>query len=80
MKQISVQQITETVRRLCIEANVLLPDDVRRALDNAAKNEKGDTARGVLADIIENYRRAEALENAESTVSTIVGRIVSGNR
>ena len=62
MKQISVQQITETVRRLCIEANVLLPDDVRRALDNAAKNEKGDTARGVLADIIENYRRAEQLE------------------
>ena len=62
MKQISVQQITETVRRLCIEANVLLPDDVRRALDNAAKNEKGATARGVLADIIENYRRAEQLE------------------
>ena len=62
MKQISVQQITETVRRLCIESNVLLPDDVRRALDNAAKNEKSATARGVLADIIENYRRAEQLE------------------
>ena len=62
MKQISVQQITETVRRLCIEANVLLPDDVRRALDKAAQTEKGATARGVLADIIENYQRAERLE------------------
>ena len=62
MKQISVQQITETVRRLCIESNVLLPDDVRRALDKAAQTEKGATARGVLADIIENYQRAERLE------------------
>ena len=62
MKQISVQQITETVRRLCIEANVLLPDDVRRALDKTAQTEKGATARGVLADIIENYQRAERLE------------------
>ena len=62
MKQISTQKITETVRRLCIEANISLPDDIRCALDNAFEAEKGSTARGVIADIIENYSRAEKLE------------------
>jgi len=62
MKQISTQKITEAVRRLCIEANISLPDDIRCALDNAFESEKGSTARGVIADIIENYSRAEKLE------------------
>lgn len=62
MKQISTQKITETVRRLCIEANISLPQDVRLALDRAADNEKGATACGVIGDIIENYRQAERLD------------------
>ena len=62
MKQISTQKITETVRRLCIEANISLPEDIRCALDNAIQTEKGSTARGVIADIIENYSRAEKLD------------------
>ena len=35
MRTISAQQITDTVARLCIEANTRLPRDVQEALDKA---------------------------------------------
>lgn len=61
MKTVSVQKITETVKRLCIEANRILPNDVRSAIEKARADEPWPTAQGVLADIEENYRRAEKL-------------------
>ncbi|MBP1556625.1 MAG: fumarate hydratase, partial [Oscillospiraceae bacterium] len=61
MKTVSVQKITETVKRLCIEANRILPNDVRSAIEKARADEPWSTAQGVLADIEENYRRAEKL-------------------
>ena len=33
MRTISAQEITDTVARLCIEANTRLPQDVQAALD-----------------------------------------------
>lgn len=62
MKKISVSQITETVRRLCIEANKILPKDVRAAIESARAAEPWNTAQGVLRDIEENYLRAERLD------------------
>ena len=35
MRTISAQEITDTVARLCIEANTRLPQDVQAALDKA---------------------------------------------
>lgn len=61
MRTVSVQKITETVKRLCIEANRILPNDVRSAIEKARADEPWPTAQGVLADIEENYRRAEKL-------------------
>jgi len=61
LKTVSVQKITETVKRLCIEANRILPNDVRSAIEKAHSDEPWSTAQGVLADIEENYRRAEKL-------------------
>lgn len=61
MKTISVEQITETVKRLCIEANKILPQDVRAAISAARADEPWPTAQGVLKDIEENYLRAESL-------------------
>lgn len=62
MKTITARQITEAVKTLCIEANLFLPDDVRDALEDARAAETWPTAGMVLEDIIENYRRAEALD------------------
>ena len=62
MKKIDVSKITEAVYKLCIEANVILTDDLRHALETAAAEESWSTAKGVLGDIIENYNRAEKLE------------------
>lgn len=62
MRTISAAEVSDAVRALCIESNRILPDDMRRGLAAARKNEPWPTAAGVLDDIIENYRRAERLE------------------
>lgn len=59
MREINVNLITDTVERLCIEANNHLPDDVRCAIENCRKCETWDTAEGVLDKIIENYNIAD---------------------
>lgn len=62
MRTISAAEISDAVRALCIGSNRILPDDMRRGLAAARKDELWPTAAGVLDDIIENYRRAERLE------------------
>lgn len=59
MREIQASQITETVQRLCIEANTLLPEDMKQAIQNLRACEDGEIARGVLDNIIENYQIAE---------------------
>lgn len=53
-QEISVQQIQQTIARLCIEANVHLPADIRAALADAASREKSPAGRAVLAELGEN--------------------------
>ncbi len=62
MRTISAAEVSDAVRALCIGSNRILPDDMRRGLAAAQKDELWPTAAGVLDDIIENYRRAERLE------------------
>ena len=62
MRTISAAEISDAVRALCIGSNRILPDDMRRGLAAAQKDELWPTAAGVRDDIIENYRRAERLE------------------
>ncbi len=59
MREISVCTVTDTVRRLCIEANTRLPVDVRQAIEQSYALEDGSIARSVLEDITENYRIAQ---------------------
>ncbi|PWM26681.1 MAG: fumarate hydratase [Oscillospiraceae bacterium] len=61
MKRITAQQVSDTVRRLCIESNLELPEDLQQALACARQQENWPTAIGVLEDIAENNRRAAAL-------------------
>lgn len=59
MRNISVNEITTVIRKLCIEACTELPFDVRKALDKGLSEEKNPVASDVLNTIIENYKIAE---------------------
>ncbi|RLF38812.1 MAG: fumarate hydratase [Thermoplasmata archaeon] len=53
------KEIVEAVAKLCMDANYYLPDDVRKALEEAREREDNQIARQVLDEIIENYKIAE---------------------
>lgn len=59
MRIIDAKTITDTVAKLCVEANCILPIDVRERIESAYESEKWETAHGVLSKIIENYKIAE---------------------
>lgn len=59
MREIAVEQVTETIRQLCIDACQFLPGDVKNAIEQCRAREDWGIAQGVLDHIIENYRLAE---------------------
>ena len=59
MRQISAQQITDTVARLCIEANCHLGKDIKERLDAMHARETWSQAKEILGRIIENYQIAD---------------------
>ena len=60
MREIHVSQITDTVARLCIEANCHLSPDVKCAIEGCRALEDSSIACNMLDNIIENYRIADA--------------------
>ncbi len=60
MREISAERITEVVKKLCIEANCRLPEDVKSCIENSLKAETFETAKGILNKIVENYIIAES--------------------
>lgn len=59
MREIRAQQITETVKRLCIEANCHLPRDMKACIEQSHAQEPWGTAKEILERIIENYQIAD---------------------
>ena len=59
MREIDALIITDTVKRLCIEANSHLSEDIKSCIANAHKNEPWPGAKEILGHIIENYEIAE---------------------
>ena len=59
MREINVLEIINTIENLCIDANLHLPQDIKCAISDCRKNEDGDIAKGILDNIIENYKIAE---------------------
>ncbi len=55
MRVVNASEITKTVRQLCIDANVNLPEDVCRAIDMAIQREDYLPARNTLELLVENY-------------------------
>ena len=59
MRTINASVITEVVKRLSIEANCHLTEDVKNCISCALKQESWDGARDILSKIIENYEIAD---------------------
>lgn len=85
---INAIQITETVKRLCIDANYYLGDDCVSALNSALKCEKSELAKDIISQMIENLKIAnkENLPICQDTGIAIIFiemgqdvRITSGN-
>lgn len=59
MQKIYTKQISEVVKRLCIEANYYLGEDVIEALKKAERIEESPTGKEIIRQIIENSRIAK---------------------
>ena len=59
MREISVQQVADAVRVLCIQANCFLPQDVKAALEGAREREASPVGRAILEDLRENFTFAQ---------------------
>ena len=62
MREISAQKITEVVKKLCINANCFLPQDVKTRIEDMHNAESWPQAKEILERIMENYQIAD--ENA----------------
>ena len=74
MREIQVSEITETVARLCLEANYYLPEDVLDALKKARRQEEAPGAQKVLDMILENSEIAQEKQIAlcQDTGTTVL--------
>ena len=55
MRELDAALLTETVARLCIQANLRLPEDVKERIQAARQEEDWPVARNILDNIMENY-------------------------
>ena len=61
MKEISADQITAEIKRLCIEANRVLPNDIKNAMYAGCEAEQADLPQQVMNDLVNNFKLAEIL-------------------
>lgn len=59
MREIQAQVITDTVKRLCMEANCHLPGDMKQCIRAAHDLERWPQAKEILERIMENYTIAD---------------------
>lgn len=55
MRRISVDQLTQLVAKLCVEANTVLPPDLCQSVRQAREAETAPLARAILGDMEENF-------------------------
>lgn len=74
MRELSVDKITETVAKLCIDACCHLPEDVSNAFREAKKTETSPSGQEILDQLLENARIADEEEVAicQDTGMTVI--------
>ncbi len=75
MREIEEAKITDCVARLCIEANIFLPDDVKSCIIKRKNEESWKPAREILDHIEENFELA-AGENVPICQDTGVACVI----
>lgn len=59
IREIRAQVLSDAIRALCIQANTILPRDLRRAICEAGESEPSPVGRAILGDLKENYQFAQ---------------------
>jgi len=54
MREINVSEVTEAVKKMCIDANYALSDDMKKALETAQKEEVSELGKQIFAQLEEN--------------------------
>ena len=72
MREISAEQIQQTVAKLCIQACTQLPCDVKQRIYDCRKAEPWDTAKDVLDVIIENFETNSSIPLCQDTGAACV--------
>ncbi len=62
MREINAALITATVKRLCMEANCHLGDDIKNRIAQCATSEPWPPAKEILERLVENYQIADKCE------------------
>lgn len=58
IREIDSEVITETVAKMCIEANCYIDPKIKRALEESAEREESEVGRGVLKNLLKNAQIA----------------------
>lgn len=59
IREIQAQAVSDAVRALCIQANTVLPQDLRRAIGAARVREVSPVGQAILGDLQSNYEFAQ---------------------
>ncbi len=59
MRTVDVKEVTELVRRLCMEANYYLPEDLKRAFEEGRKAEESPLGKEIFGEMIRNCELAK---------------------
>ena len=62
MRIINSNEITETVKNMCIKANCHINSDIKQALKRSAETEKSDISKGILKNLLKNADIADRKE------------------
>lgn len=82
MREIHISKVTETVKKLCIDANYYLTEDIRKRLEEAKNEEIFPIAQSIMdvllenADIAENEQRPMCQDTGMAVVFVEVGQEV----
>lgn len=60
LREIQAKTLSDAIRALCMEANTVLPQDLRDAICAAKKTEPSPVGRAILGDLVENYEFAQS--------------------
>ena len=61
MRELDAAVITEAVKKLCIETNIRLPEDLEERIRSRTREETDETAAGILCDLCRNMELASEM-------------------